>query len=102
MNKTVKQVKAYFEMLGRVPSENDLFDKPSHIFNMDDTGLQLNNRPGHVLAEKGSKAVAMSTSREKGETITVIACFNAEGNFLLPACIMKGQRKIEDGKSPPT
>lgn len=70
---------------------------------MDETGLQLNNRPGIVLAEKGSKAVATTTSTEKGETITVIACCNAKGNFLPPACIMKEQRKkpeFEDGLPP--
>lgn len=97
------EVTAYFEMLERVLSDNGIINKPGHIYNMDESGLQLNNRPGHVLAEKGSKAVAMSTSTEKGETITVIGCCNAEGNFMPPACIMKGQRKkpeFEDGLPP--
>lgn len=101
MNKA--DVGAYFENLERTLNDNDLLSKPGHIYNMDESGLQLNNRPGHVLAEKGSKAVAMSTSTEKGETITVIGCCNAEGNFLPPACIMKGQRKkpeFEDGMPP--
>lgn len=83
--------------------EHNLFDKPGHIFNMDETGLQLNNRPGFVLAEKGSKSVASVTSGEKGETITVIACCNAEGAFLPPACIMKGKNKkpeYQDGMPP--
>ncbi|CAB3223714.1 unnamed protein product [Arctia plantaginis] len=50
---------------------------------MDETGLQLNNRPAPpaLLAEKGSKAVSMTTSTEKGETTTVIGCCNAEGVF---------------------
>lgn len=101
MNRT--EVNIYFEMLEKTLCENDLLDEPGNVFNMDETGLQLNNRPGHVLAEKGSKSVAMSTSTEKGETITVITCCNAEGNFLPPACIMKGQRKkpeFEDGLPP--
>ncbi|CAF4927438.1 unnamed protein product [Pieris macdunnoughi] len=45
----------------------------------------------------------MSTSTEKGETITVVGCCNAEGNFIPPACIMKWQRKkpeFEDGLPP--
>ena len=52
MNKEI--VGNYFDLLGHVLEENDLPDKPSHIYNMDETGLQLNNRPGMVLAEKGS------------------------------------------------
>lgn len=70
---------------------------------MDETGLQLNNRPGYVLAEKGSKSVFSVTSGERGETITVLACCNAEGIFLPPVCIMKGKNKkpeFEDGMPP--
>ncbi|CAK1599571.1 unnamed protein product [Parnassius mnemosyne] len=91
MNKL--EVDAYFELLESILTVDDGVLKPSCIFNMDETGLQLNNRPGHVLAEKGSKAVSTVTSTEKGETITVIACCNAEGTFLPPACIMKGKNK---------
>lgn len=43
------------------------------------------------------------TSAEKGETVTVIACCNAEGNFLPPACVFKGKNKkaeFEDGMPP--
>lgn len=70
---------------------------------MDETGLQLNNKPGQVIAAKGSKSVSAITSGEKGETISVIACCNAEGVFLLPYYIFKGKNKKEefaDGMSP--
>ena len=33
--------------------ENELFNKPRSLFNMDETGLQLNNCCGQVIAEKG-------------------------------------------------
>jgi len=101
MNKEI--VGNYFDLLGRVLEDNDLLDKPSHIYNMDETGLQLNNRPGMVLAERGSKAVVNITAQEKGETITVVACCNAEGQFLPPACIFKGKNKkseFEDNMPP--
>ncbi|KAL0829682.1 hypothetical protein ABMA28_003187 [Loxostege sticticalis] len=90
------EVNAYYDILYGLLEEHELFDKPSHIFNMDESGFQLNNRPGHVLAKKGSKAVSTVTSTEKGETITVIACCNAEGVFLPPACIMKGKNKKQE------
>lgn len=101
MNKP--EVDAYFKLLEKVLSDNELLDRPGSVFNMDETGMQLNNRPGHVLAAKGTKAVSMATSTEKGETITVIVCCNAEGTFLPPACIMKGKNKkpeFEDGFPP--
>lgn len=89
-------VKQYFELLEKVLRENGLFDKPSNVFNMDETGLQLNNKPTQVLAAKGSKNVSSLTSGEKGETISVIACCNAEGMFLPPYSIFKGKNKKEE------
>ncbi|KAI4471504.1 hypothetical protein MML48_1g11818 [Holotrichia oblita] len=98
-----KEVGDYFKLLEKVLEENQLFDKPGHIFNMDETGLQLNNKPGYVVACKGSKNVANITASEKGETITIVACFSAEGVYIPPMCIMKGKNKkaeFEDGLPP--
>jgi len=50
---------------------------------VDETGLQLNNCPGHVITQKGSKSVSSVTSEERGKTITVVTCCNAEGDFFL-------------------
>lgn len=94
LSKTV--VKNYFELLENLMRSNDLFDKPGHVFNVDETGLQLNNKPGQVLAQRGSKSVSVVTSGEKGETISVIACCNAEGSFLPPYCIFKGKNKKDE------
>lgn len=87
------EVNTYFNLLENILVENDLISKPNCVFNVDESDLQLNNRPGHVLDKKGSKAVATKTSTEKGETITIIACCSAEFTFLPPACIMKGKNK---------
>jgi hypothetical protein len=57
---------------------------------MDETGMQLNNKPGSVLALKGSRSVTTLTAGEGGETITVITCCN-EGVFLPSACIFRGK-----------
>lgn len=93
----------YFELLASTMEEHQLFDKPACVYNMDETGLQLNNRPGEVIAKKGSKVVSTLTAAERGETITVISCCNSEGTFLPPACILKGKNKkpeFEDGMPP--
>ncbi|KAB0790264.1 hypothetical protein PPYR_03907 [Photinus pyralis] len=93
----------YFDLLGKILTENDLVNTPRKIFNIDESGLQLNNNPGKVVATKGAKTVNCVTSGEKGETVSVIACVNAEGHFLPPVCIFKGKKKkpeFEDGLPP--
>lgn len=100
-----KTVSEYFDLLEKVLIENDLIDKPGSIYNMDETGLQLNNKPGEVVAIKGSKNVTSITSGEKGETISCLACCNGEGTFLPPFCIYKGKNKkaeFSDGMPPGT
>lgn len=97
------EVAKFFDLLITVLTENDLLDKPDRIFNMDESGVQLNNKPGKVLAKKGTRAVKSLTSGEKGETITVVACCNAIGNFLPPVLIIKGVNKkpeFEEGLPP--
>lgn len=100
---TREDADAYFNILKSILVENNLLDKPGNIYNVDETGLPLNNKPGYVLAEKGSKDVHKLTSGEKGENITAIVCCNAEGNFLPPVCIFKGvNKKAEwEDKMPP-
>lgn len=91
MNK--KEIKAYFELLQKTLTEDNLLCKPSNIYNMDESGLSLTNEPGHVVAERGSKDVHVRKAKERGETVTVVACCNAEGSFLPPYCIFKGVNK---------
>lgn len=76
----------YFTVLD---NRNSLFDNSGNIFNVDEIGLQLSNKPGQVIAAWGSKAAVFITSRGKSETIVVIACCNGEGNFRLPYYIYK-------------
>jgi hypothetical protein len=57
----------YFDLLKKTLMENDLMKKPGHIFNLDETGLQLNNKPGHDLAKKGSTDVHLLVYAEKGK-----------------------------------
>ncbi|XP_049884506.1 uncharacterized protein LOC126379735 [Pectinophora gossypiella] len=82
-----------FKLYLQVLTENDLLDKPDRIFNIDETGVQLNNTPGKVIVTKGTKSVHSITSGEKGETMSIIACCNAAGNFLSPVVIIKGVNK---------
>ncbi|KAI4466566.1 dna-directed rna polymerases i ii and iii subunit rpabc2 [Holotrichia oblita] len=51
MNKA--EIDKYFKLLIEILTENDLLNKPPNIFNMDESGLHLNNDPGKVIAVKG-------------------------------------------------
>jgi hypothetical protein len=96
-------IEKYFTLLDTILTDNELYDKPGNIYNVDETGLQLNTRAGMVLAEKGSRSVPSMSPGEKGETISVVPCCNAEGFFLPPYCIFKGKNKndeLSDGMPP--
>lgn len=85
-----KDIKDFFDLLANIYKEYDFQNRPDQIFNMDETGIQINNKPGKVIATKGAKDVYTLTSSEKGENVTVVSCCNAQGNFLPPTLIYKG------------
>ena len=51
---TVK-VEKYFLVLKGLLEENNLKNKTHTIWNMDETGMQLEQKPGKIVAETGSK-----------------------------------------------
>jgi hypothetical protein len=77
-------------MLEAVLKENKLPNKPQSILNVDKSGIQLINKPGKVLAKKGAKDMHVLTSRERRENATVMACCDAERQFLPRVLILKG------------
>lgn len=68
-----------------------IHDLPSHIWNMDETGLQDHFLTSKVVAEKGQPCFQI-TSGEKGETTTALACFNAAGEYGPLMVIFKAKR----------
>ena len=96
MNKT--EVAKYFNMLGGILDREGLHQCPHKIYNVDETGLPMINRPGIVLAQKGERSVVSITDTERGENVTVVGCCNATGQYIPPYVIMKGKRMKEDFK----
>lgn len=84
------KVGKYFHALKELLTEKKLLDSPAHVWNMDETGLQLEHKPRRVVAHKGAKYVQSRTSGNK-ETITIIACINAAGGYIPPHIIAKGK-----------
>ena len=86
-------VEQYFTLLGKTLEDLNLFDKPHLIYNCDESGCQMNNKPNKKLfAEKGCRAVYSQTCVERGELVTILACTNAIGNFIPPMAIFKGKK----------
>ena len=88
MDKT--KVDKYFFALKDLLIKSGLLEKTKLIWNMDETGLQLEHVPRTVIARKGSKYLQSRTSGNK-ETITIIACINASGEKIPPHIIAKGE-----------
>ena len=55
-----------------------LKDKPSQIYNMDETGVPLDHHSPCVLARKGQKKLKYCSTGNKPQ-ITVVGCINATG-----------------------
>ena len=64
--------------MNRILDDNQLKDKPSQIYNMDETGVPLDHRTPRVL-----KKVRYCSTENKSQ-ITVIGCINATGQALPP------------------
>jgi len=89
-------------MLDRVADENNLSDTPGNIFDVDEIGIKINNKPDSAITEKGSKNVHDLTTGEKSDNIIVIACCNSAGQFVPSVLRFKCvSKKQEFGESLP-
>lgn len=79
-------LKDYFRLLQSVQEENDLFNKPSQLYNMDETGMPLEHRAPNVITKKGKRKVLYCSPGNKSQ-ITVVGCVNASGQPIPPMVI---------------
>jgi hypothetical protein len=86
------KVSKYFATLKTVLDDSKLSDKPACIWNMDETGVQLDHKPGKIVAAKGTKYLHSRTSGNR-ETITIIGAINAAGRSIPPHVIVKGKTR---------
>ena len=66
-------------------------DKPSYIYNMDESGMLLDHKQLKRVALKGIKKVHGPSLGNKAQ-ITILACANAVGTMIPPMEIFKGER----------
>ena len=79
----------YFVELGQVLTTLNLHGFPSRVWNMDETGSQLEHKPSKVCAPKGSNVVGRSFSSKS--SVSVLVCVNATGLRMKPMVIVKGK-----------
>ena len=97
-------LRCYYDMLHECMTTNDIMNKPSAIFNCDETGLPLNPKCHKVVSEVASNHTSHITGNQKGQT-TVLACTCAAGYALQPLVIFNRKTlnaKATEGEVPGT
>ena len=79
-------VKSHFNTLKKTLQENGLPDNAEKIFNLDESGINMELRQRKVIVKKGSKNVH-SLSKGSRDYITVNCCVSAAGYVLPPMII---------------
>ena len=83
-------VSKYFSDLDKILIKYHLKDKPHHIYNVDEKGLQTEHSPPYVVGSKEGHAPAVTASRSA--ITTVIGCGNAMCTHVPPYFVFKGAR----------
>ena len=94
----------YYDMLEECLHKNEIFNKPSSIYNCDETGMALNPKCPKVVGEKGSKTTSCLTGGDKSQ-LTVLACSSAAGYAIPPYIVFDRKSlnpKVHDGEVPGT
>ncbi|XP_052223865.1 uncharacterized protein LOC127839515 [Dreissena polymorpha] len=94
-------VTTYFKELENVLHKHSLMDKPQHIYNVEEKGLQTENSPPFVVGCRETTTPAITSARTA--TTTVIGCGNALGAQIPPYFVFKGERMREElleGRTP--
>ncbi|XP_071849604.1 uncharacterized protein [Apostichopus japonicus] len=83
-------VSNYFKELNQIMNKYNLKENPQLIFNVDESGFQVEHNPHRVVAPRGMKVNSIVTDR--GAMTTVLAAGSAIGQPVPPFFIFKGKR----------
>ena len=85
----------YYDLLEETVRQNRFGERPSLIFNCDESGFPLQHRPGNRIAKRGMKHVYNVNSGNKTQ-ITVLACANATGCVIPPMVIFNRKNLVQE------
>ena len=91
---TAANMNEYYSPLKTTLEEQGIMNRPSRIYNMDESGMPLDHKPPRVVARKGTKKIHCHTSGNKSQ-ITILACANAVGTTLPPMVIFQQKQVAE-------
>ena len=81
-----QELDKYFVTLKNIMVEHDLMDKLEQVYNVDESGMPLEQQFPRVVARKRKKKVIYCTSGNKSQ-ITIVGCINAIGQTMPPLTI---------------
>ena len=76
----------YYDLVENTLIGNDLLDKPSQVFNADESGMPLDPSPLKLVVPRGAKHSQTVCTGDKSK-VTVLACCNAAGYVIPPFVI---------------
>ena len=94
----------YFKLLKSVLEEHGLIDKPSQIYNCDESGIPLEHKMPKTVVKRGAKKIRQRSSGNKTQ-ITVFGCGSATGQAIPPMVIISGKtfnHVLSEGEVPGT
>ena len=83
---------AWFNGFEKFLVEKNLADKPSQIWNCDETGFDMQGRAGNVIGPSDRKEAPFSVLPGSREHVTALPCFNACGQWMPPYFLFPGKR----------
>ena len=82
----------FYKVLKPVLDQLKLNDRPSQIYNADESFVCLSGGPSTVLAKRGCKAPQRIIGGSGRENITVHCCFSASGQYVPPYIVYAGKK----------
>jgi len=82
--------KKYFDLLDDILTKDGLKDRPSQIYNCDESGMPLQHKIPKVISMKGAKKICQVSSGNKTQ-ITILGYASATGQVILPMVVFTGK-----------
>ena len=88
-------IQDFFAKLGALYARLNLLSKPMQVYNVDESGLNITQHKGKVVADIKRRGVHRVVASEKGRNHTIVACGSASGYILPPMIIFPRVRVSE-------
>ena len=88
-------IQDFFAKLGALYAWLNLLSKPMQVYNVDESGLNVTQHKGKVVADVKRRGVHRVVASEKGRNHTIVACGSASGYILPPIIVFPRVRVSE-------